>query len=137
MGKVKYRDGYRYILAEDYIHEYTGILGYDIKTDFIELDINGRLLIKKYYASDGPSGPTIDTKSFMRGAFVHDALYQLMVEGLIPWSYRDQIDRLLISICKKDGMCWVRRQWVHAGVKYGYPLVKNSMSKKNRIQTAP
>ncbi len=35
----------------------------------------GLLFISAGYSSDGPSAPTIDTKSFMLGAFVHDALY--------------------------------------------------------------
>jgi len=36
------------------------------------------LFISAGYSSDGPSGPTIDTKSFMLGAFVHDALYEML-----------------------------------------------------------
>ena len=42
------------------------------------LNTKGHLIIKRSYAWDGPSGPTIDTKNFMRGSLVHDALYQLM-----------------------------------------------------------
>jgi hypothetical protein len=34
----------------------------------------GLLFISVGYSSDGPSGPTINTKSFILGAFVHDAL---------------------------------------------------------------
>jgi hypothetical protein len=39
----------------------------------------GLLFISVGYSSDGPSGPTIDAKSFMLGAFVHDALYEAML----------------------------------------------------------
>ena len=133
---ITYRAGYKYVLHSDYSID-TNILGYNIQTEFICLDVNGRLTIKRNYAWDGPSGPTIDTKDFMRGSLVHDALYQLMSEGLLDWKYRDHVDKLLVAICKVDGMSWIRRQWVYAGVKYGYPLVKKSMSKENRIQTAP
>ena len=82
----------------------TGILGYNIKTPFIALNPAGIITIYRGYSWDGPSGPTIATKSFMRGSLVHDALYQLMRMKLLPNSKKDKADRLLQEICKADGM---------------------------------
>lgn len=50
---------------------------------WISLSSDGLLIMKEGYPSDGPSGPTIDTKDTLRGAFVHDALCQLMRQGLL------------------------------------------------------
>ena len=44
---------------------------------------NGKLTIKAGFAWDGPSGPSIDTKAFIRASLVHDALYRLMSKGVI------------------------------------------------------
>jgi hypothetical protein len=62
---------------------------------FVTIDKNGNLRIKKGYAWDGPSGPTIDTKNFMRGSLIHDALYQLMREGIIAQHQRKRADEIL------------------------------------------
>lgn len=84
---------------------------------FMSFDQNGNLTIKQGYSWDGPSGPTIDTKNFMRGSLVHDALYQLMREQVIPQSKRLPADKLLRDICKKDGMWKIRAWWVYWGVR--------------------
>ncbi len=78
---------------------------------------NGVLVIEKHYAWDGPSGPTIDTPSFMRGSLVHDALYQLMREGLIDRRYRKYADELLRKICLEDGMNKFRAWYVYRAVR--------------------
>ena len=70
---VSYRKGYKYQLAEDF-SQYVAIYPEkDIKTQFIHLAMDGRLTILSGYAWDGPSGPTIDTKSSIRGSLIHDA----------------------------------------------------------------
>ena len=76
MNCILYNGGYKYQLKE------TSTIAIDISpetpidTEYITLDSQGNLTIKKGYAWDGPSGPTIDTLTFMRGSLVHDALYQ-------------------------------------------------------------
>lgn len=112
---VKYREGYKYHIADDMV-VMSPILGYSIDTDWIRLFPTGWLLLKKGYASDGPSGPTIDTKSFMRGAFAHDALYQFIREGLLPESTRNLADVFLHDLCIVDGMWEIRAAWVYLGV---------------------
>lgn len=86
---------------------------------FIEYGASGDLTIHKGYAWDGPSGPTIDTKNFMRGSLVHDALYQLLREGkLEPWEeWRTYADDLLREMCRQDGMSRVRAWYVHRAVR--------------------
>ena len=93
------------------------ITGETASTRKLELDPNGTLTIRKRYAWDGPSGPTIDTTSFMRGALVHDALYQLIRERQLPFECRDHADRLLRKMCLADGMWSFRAWYVYQAVK--------------------
>lgn len=98
-----YKHGnYKYRLTRDTVQQ-TNIFGQNIITDFIELYEDGRLLIKKGYAWDGCSGPTIDTKKNMRAGLVHDALYQLIRLGHLPASDKKKIDILFRDILKEDG----------------------------------
>lgn len=116
---IKYREGYEYQLIEDYQVQTS------IKPEswaicsFIKLDSSGYLTIKEGYAWDGPSGPAIDTKNFMRGSLVHDALYQLMREKLLDYGWRKEADRELVRLCKEDGMSSIRAAWVYSGVRFG------------------
>ena len=133
---IKYRGGYKYQLAEDYavyvnIHPET-----HIRTPYIDLTKSGVLTIRRGYAWDGPSGPTFDTKNFMRGALVHDALYQLLRWGLLAASNRIEADLELKSICLEDGMWRLRARWVYRGVRLGGGPSASPESKK-KIHTAP
>jgi len=123
MSKIKYRKGYKYQLYEDYSIA-TGIkLPCDLGTDFLLMTRGGILTISKGYAWDGPSGPAIDTPNFMRGSLVHDALYQLMREGLLPQGYRNRADRLLQDICLDAGMSRIRAWYVYRGVsRFAFPF---------------
>jgi hypothetical protein len=75
------------------------------------------LTIKKQYSWDGPSGPTIDTKNFMKGSLIHDALYQMMRLGYIPESYRKEADKILRYICIEEGMSRFRAWYVYVAVR--------------------
>ncbi len=115
--KQRYR--YKYTLIEDYQHKTQIQIIEPVEIHrVITLEANGLLTIKKGYAWDGPSGPTIDTKSFMRGSLVHDALYQLMRERKIESEkYRKYADELLRKICLDDGMLPIRSWWVYWAVR--------------------
>ena len=108
-NQIRYRSGYKYQLAENY-YIHTNITPDErIAHPFITLDTDGSLFIRQDYAWDGPSGPTIDTKNFMRGSLVHDALYQLMRLGLLSSEqWRQEADSILQQICTEDGM---HRNW--------------------------
>ena len=70
------------------------------------------------YAWDGPSGPAIDTDNFMDGSLVHDALYDLMRQGLLSrWKYRRKADKEMRIQCKKDGMSLIRRWYTWGAVR--------------------
>jgi hypothetical protein len=77
----------------------------------------GCLMVKEGYAWDGPSGPTVDTVTFLRGSLVHDALYQLIREGLVEKSLRIEADRLLRRVCIEDGMNKIRAWYVYRFVR--------------------
>lgn len=110
--QIKFRAGYKYQLAEDYTSYVAIYPEADIKTEFIDLATDGLLRVRAGYAWDGPSGPTYDTKTFMRGSAAHDAGYQLLRMGLLPQSLRLDWDAVLIQLCKEDGMMAFRRWYV-------------------------
>jgi len=136
---ITYQGGFKYQLTEDYEIE-TGIKGYSARTPYLSLYSTGRLIINQGYAWDGPSGPAIDTKNFMRGSLVHDALYQLMRMGKMGRKMgkrnREQADRLLQTMCIEDGMWRVRAFWIYKSLRwFGGPAA--SKSAKRDSLTAP
>lgn len=116
---IQYRAGYKYQLAEDYhldmILPPLPILD-PIRCDWYDLAPLS-ILVKSGYAWDGPSGPTFDTATFMRGALIHDVLYQAIREGHLPDAFRAEADHILYDLCREDGMGWLRAQWVYAAVR--------------------
>jgi hypothetical protein len=118
MNKACYRKlrRYKYQLVASYVLR-IGITGIDIDTPYLKLNPEGLLEIKKSYAWDGPSGPTIDTPDFMRGALVHDALYQLIRMKALSYRYKAYADLLLKKICLEDGMPTFRAGYVYLAVK--------------------
>jgi len=119
MNCIRYQLGYKYQLYETYQHRLINPIKVDkhVSTHFLDLSTDGMLTIKQGYASDGPSGISVDSPSFMRGAFIHDALYQLMREGFIDRSQKDAADKELHDVCIQDGMLRVRAWWVYKAVQ--------------------
>ena len=116
---IQYKGGYKYQLKKSGILP-TKVLPDEAKAigDFVKLGTDGALEIANGYAWDGPSGPTIDTKNFLRGSLVHDALYQLMRDaGLDKETWRKTADEELVRFCGLDGMSRVRRWWVLQAVR--------------------
>lgn len=110
MNQIVYLDGYKYQLAATYSCRLELRPPRPCVTDYIALDTDGNLFITNGYAWDGPSGPTVDTKSAMRASLVHDALYQLIRLGLLPERYRIPADRELERIGCEDGMLHARHR---------------------------
>ena len=132
---------YKYQLMKLYIQA-TDIKSFKLDKahlkDYLKLTDDGKLEIKKGYAWDGPSGPTIDTLNFMRGSLVHDALYQLIREKAIPYSFKDYTDQLLKKICREDGMSRFRAWYVYQAVKwFGHKGAKPGSGKPDKIICAP
>lgn len=114
---ICYKKGYKYQLTRTYICHVDVYPSRIIKTRFITLDTAGLLTIRWGYAWDGPSGPTFDTKNFIRGSLVHDVLYQLMrIRMLGPW-HREAADKELRKICLEDGMSCLRAWYVYHSVR--------------------
>ncbi len=135
--RIEYKCGYKYQLAAEHVADVGVIPRSDILTDYIDLTTDGRLTIKRGYAWDGPSGPTIDTSTFMRGSLVHDALYQLMRHGLIgKEEWREQADKEMRRICREDGMCRMRAWWVYWAVRL-FADKAASREKRKKVKVAP
>lgn len=135
MKYIRYRKGYKYQIQENYVVDINIKPQRNIDTDYICLTKNGRLTIKKGYAWDGPSGPAIDTLNFMRGSLVHDALYQLMREKYLDSKkYRKTADKLLRTMCKEDGMFFIRSFWVYWGVRLFADFSADPANKKPVIR---
>lgn len=139
MNKACYRKlkRYKYQLTAPY--DLTiGIMGYAVDTPYIKLGENGELELSRGYAWDGPSGPTIDTLSFMRGSLVHDALYQLIRLEKIPLRYRKYADLLLKKICLEDGMSPFRANYVYNSVRlFGGASAKPGSEKPEEVICVP
>lgn len=132
--RLAYKAGYKYIVHEDFSIQ-TPIKGFSAEIPgYISLNKNGILTVFRGYAWDGASGPAINTNSFRRGSLVHDALYQLIEEGVLPFACRLPADDFLIYLCKADGMWGIRSWWVKLAVNtFGARALEN----KNPVLFAP
>lgn len=152
---VYYRTGYRHQLAEDF-EIYVASAGIFPTepggNEYVQLTIDGRLMISKGYAWDGASGPAINTTSFVRPSLVHDALYQLIRLGVVPRECRAASDKLLGHMLREDSLvianrqpwfarwpltivAYVRPVWVEAAVRIGGGIAMDHHS--DDILTAP
>jgi hypothetical protein len=117
---IKYSSGYKYHLEEDFEIQTVFRPDKKIVTDYATLDIDGILHIFRSYAWDGPSGPTIDRSSNMRGSLPHDVLYQMIRENYLPLSCREEADNLLKKCWIEDGMYeWLATVEVAAVKRWG------------------
>lgn len=117
VGMIKYKKGYKYQLAEEYHHQLPEHLRPDNDYDngYLSIDKSGFMKVFKGYAWDGPSGPTWDTKNSLRGALVHDCLYQLIRLGYISIEKRKDCDQFAYEIWTEDGMWkWRAKLWLRA-----------------------
>lgn len=131
---IQYEEGYKYQLHQTYQVQ-TDIVGHEVKDEFYELTATGLLTIREGYAWDGPSGPTFDTKNFMRGSLVHDVLYQMMRRGQLPPSCFHPANNELRKLCREDGMSWLRAWYVWKAVEdFGSA---NAAVQPEKILTAP
>lgn len=69
---------------------------------YIFLGVDGRIIIYHRYAWDGITNG-VDFKSNRTAGLVHDALYQLMREGCLDLSFKDQCDEELRDIMIREG----------------------------------
>ena len=99
-------------------YEHVGIFYQEIDHKFFRLDKNGFLTIKNGYQYDGASGWfTVQTDAIVRAAAFHDALYQMMRDGLLDKKYRKQADVLFHRLCLKYGMSKFRAWYCYKAVR--------------------
>lgn len=134
--QILFSEGWKYRLEAQYEDVIPIHPPNHIRTEYITLLANGYFVIKKGYASDGPSGPTIDTPSAMRGSFIHDALFQLIRAGLLPDSFRAEADELYKNTCIEDGMPKIRA-WLHFKALRLFGANAARPSSESQILTAP
>lgn len=131
MIKYRKRRKYKYILYEDYSYDTMIKVSKFYQSQFLDIDTVGHLLIKAGYSWDGATGFP-DLITIMRGSLVHDALYQLMREGVLLPSDRDAADRIIEKICIDAGMS----KWL-AGKVYKAVMSFGENAANSKIMTAP
>ena len=105
---------------------------------YVRLEQNGMLWVFTNYLTDGASGPAYNNKTILRGAVFHDAGYQLLRQRKIHQIYRKAVDRLMLDICKADGMWWIRRQWISCALRlFGASSAKPQPEVEATVITAP
>lgn len=78
-SKLRYIDGLKYRSTESYWAMCNLRPHREIHLHRINLTRDGLFFLEAGYSSDGPSGPTIDTRDFMPGAMGwHDPCYELL-----------------------------------------------------------
>ena len=115
-GPMSYTKGYKYQLYDSLSVFIPALVTYgSVTSRYVTLG-DGLLVISRHWAWDGASGPTIDTKSSMRASCVHDAIYYLIRQGLLPPEAKEIADELLHDICLIDEMWHWRADIWYAGV---------------------
>ena len=114
---IHYKSGYKYQLAQPYSVA-TAVTGYKVEQPFFSLASDGQLSINMGYAWDGPSGPAVDSRNFMRPSLVHDCGYQMIRQDLLSEDTRLAWDQLLRKMCLEDGMTRMRAWWVYRAVRW-------------------
>lgn len=101
---MKYKSGYRYITMES---EGRSVLLPNAWTPHVWI-LDGVLVITERYAWDGASFLPFKwfgtPKSWLTPSLVHDALYQLILEGLLDRQYRAAADRLFRDMLLERGV---------------------------------
>ena len=116
---MKYRKlkQWKYQLTEQFETQLGFLPFKNYETEFIIFRMDGKLILKKYYAWDGASGPCPDVRQVMIGSLVHDALYQLIRLELLPRYNRKFADLELKKFCFRAGMNRCLAELIYWGVR--------------------
>ena len=133
-GILHYKEGYKYQVTRDITLRLAHIRPANhIRTLYLFLDEEGRLTVSAGYAWDGPSGPTLDTPDFMAASLLHDALYQMFRQGLLPRSLRLAADLEMRDQARADGMSPQRQFVTRRGVSRFAAFAADSKSARQEI----
>lgn len=101
--ELKYSSGYKYQLKSDVVIKTTlRPSSQRVIQGYVFLDTDGVLRIYRGYAWDGCTNAP-DTESNMLAGLVHDALYQLIQEGILDQSFKPDADDMLRDIMISHG----------------------------------
>jgi len=133
---IKYTKGFKYQLREQAVFKTNITPAVNIYADLVTLYTSGLLVIEKYFAWDGCSGPTYDDKTNMRAGLCHDALYYLMRSGKLDIKWRGQADLMLEKLMLEDGALKCRASYYRWAVdKFAKSCAMTKNSRK--VLTAP
>ena len=125
------RNFWKYENAEDVI------LSTGLKTEhyynspFLLMSCNGILTIRPGYRWDGASAIAIDTANIMLPSLVHDALYQLIREGVLKPDDRQRCDKIMYELNIERGMAKIRASSIYYALRAG-----GAKATKSRIISA-
>lgn len=100
---MKYKKGYKYILIDVEIFRTAILPEVEIKTPWIHLGTTGKCTLSPGYAWDGSTWAA-DTRWCMRASALHDAICQLVQDGLLDRKWKRQGDLEYYNLCRVDGM---------------------------------
>jgi len=128
-------------LSDFTIYQYDGL--YKSEDNLIVLEVSRgkvNLKLRKYYASDGMSVPLIfiplisiwvPRRKRVIPGFIHDALYELMRQGILPRSTRPYADALLYRLCVECGAPrWIASIFYKAVRCFGEKYTQGSQRRK-------
>ena len=133
---VKYQDGYKNFLYETYKDKVAIYPGKRIKTDYGSLDEKGNVEIYRKFPWDGCSGPTVATKTTIRGGLLHDFLYRLMKHGLLARMWKEQADKEFWIRLKED-RCNKLRAWCFYKAVLIFGESSTFRENRKKVKTAP
>lgn len=111
---MKYKSGYRYISQEAVLVDVGSALHAPLSAPFASIAAETLCVMSKY-AWDGASFWPFKLfgtpKSWLTPSLVHDALYQLIRDGLLDRQYREAADRLFHDMLLERGV-WRIVAWV-------------------------
>lgn len=74
-----------------------------VKGNWVGMLRSGVLIFRPGYMWDGPSGPALDTVNMLRASLVHDGIYQLIADGLLPKApWKKLADREFHAVMRQD-----------------------------------
>lgn len=137
MKFIRYTDGYRFQLEEDYEHQTSITPVSPGGNRFVHMTLSGLLLMRAGYAWNGANKPAVNNDTIIRGSALHDAGYQLTRLGVLSLDQRDQVDRLFQAVCLEDGMWPPRAWWVYQAVRLFGGRYLSGDGQGNKVLTAP
>ena len=95
----------------------TTIVGFVAATKNVLLGEDGMIFVSKGYVYDYGSGPAINNPSMVYASLIHDAFYDLLNEGELPWSQRKRADKLFRDMLLEAGSHPFRAAYAYAAVR--------------------